>query len=209
MADQPHSEVVRVERAALRAVRFRDERSRAPSPWEGPVLDLLGASHLTRIEKKGTPAFSTVVYEEGATRGKRGIRCATALVLDFDHLAAAVAEQMWQKLRARGWAFAACTSFSHHAEGADDHCFRVVVLVSRPILPDEYESVWLAANAALGRVADANARDISRLMSRAFASATRPSAALAASQTDSYSSGRIGRDTRTTTRKQWSSAPSA
>ena len=163
MSDQPTTEVARVERATLRAVRFKDERSRAPTPWEGPVLDLVGAQHVTRVEKKGTPAFSPLVYEDGATRGKRGIRCATALVLDFDHLAANVADQVWQKLRARGWALVGYTSFSHHAEGPDDVCFRVVVLVSRPILPDEYEPVWLAANAALGRVADANARDISRL----------------------------------------------
>jgi putative DNA primase/helicase len=160
---QPTMDVVRVERATLRAVRFKDERSRAPTPWEGLVLDLVGSQHLTRVEKKGTPAFSPLIYEDGATRGKRGIRCATALVLDFDHLAANVADQVWQKLRARGWALVGYSSFSHLADGPDDSCFRVVVLVSRPILPEEYEPVWLAANAALGRVADANARDVSRL----------------------------------------------
>ena len=112
MSEQPSTEVARVERATLRAVRFKDERSRAPTAWEGPVLDLVGAQHVTRIEKKGTPAFSPLVYEDGATRGKRGIRSATALVLDFDHLAAAVADQVWQKLRARGWALVGYTSFS-------------------------------------------------------------------------------------------------
>ena len=50
----------------------------------------------------------------------------------------------------------------HQADGPDDCCFRVLVVVSRPILPAEYEAVWVAANAALGRVADANARDTSR-----------------------------------------------
>ena len=45
----------------------------------------------------------------------------------------------------------------------DDCCFRVLILVSRPIKPDEYEAVWVAANGALGRIADANARDISRV----------------------------------------------
>src|SRR5690606_40415516 len=94
----------RVDRTTLRAVRFKDERSRTPTPWEGPAIELLGARHVTRVEKKGTPAFSPVVYEDGANRGKRGIRFATALVLDFDHLSADVAEQVWRKLRARGWA---------------------------------------------------------------------------------------------------------
>ncbi len=163
MTTPPTAGVVRVERATLRAVRFRGERSRSPVPWEGPVLDLVGAKHLDRVEKKGTPAFSAVEYEEGASRGKRGILHATVLVLDFDHLKTEAADQVLRRLQARGWAHVACTSWSHQAGGPDDCCFRVLVLVSRPILPDEYEAVWVAANGALDRQADANARDVSRI----------------------------------------------
>ena len=156
-------DVLRIEGSTLRGVRFRDERARTPIPWDGPVLELVGAQHLARAEKKGTPAFSPVEYQDGALRGKRGILHANALVLDFDHLSAEQAAMVERKARAAGWAHVYCTSFSHLAEGADDHCFRLIILVSRPILPVEYEPIWVATNAALGRLADANARDISRL----------------------------------------------
>ena len=155
--------IVQVAGVGLRAVRFKDERSRTPLLWEGSVLDLVGGCHAARVEKKGTPAWSPVEYESGAHRGKRGVVRANALVLDFDHLSMEQSELVLRKLRAVGWAHVACSSFSHLAGGPDDHCFRVLVLVSRPILPAEYESVWVATNGALGRLADANARDISRI----------------------------------------------
>jgi hypothetical protein len=160
---EPTPDIVRIGAVRIRAVRFRDEQSKVPVPFEGSVLDLVGAHHASRVEKKGTPAFSPVEYRPGSSRGKRGILHATALVLDFDHLTSEAAEDVARRLRARGWAWFAYTSWSHQADGADDCCFRVVVVVSRPILPEEYEAVWVAANVALGRVADANARDVSRI----------------------------------------------
>jgi len=156
-------EIVSPDRLMLRAVRFRDERARTPIPWIGPAHELLGARHLPRAEKKGTPTFSAVEYKDGAHRGKRGVRHATALVMDFDHLTGEQAELVQRKLRAGGWAHLLSTTYSHLAGGEDDHCFRVLLPVSRPIQPAEYEPVWLAANGALGRLADAAARDISRI----------------------------------------------
>ena len=163
MSAPPASEILIADRMVLRAVRFRDERSRTPIPWEGSALDLIGPRHVPKAEKKSTPTFSPVEYEEGAHRGKRGVRHATALVLDFDHLTTERAEFVLRRLGASGWAHLACTTYSHLANGPDDHCLQVLVGVSRPILPYEYEPVWLAANGALGRLADANARDISRV----------------------------------------------
>ena len=149
MSSTTAHEIVNPDRLVLRAVRFRDERSRTPIPWKGPALELLGARHVARAEKKGTPTFSPVEYEEGAHRGNRGVRHTTALVLDFDgaasrHLTTEQAEFVQRKLGASGWAHLACTTFSHLTNGADDHCFRVLVAVSRPILPDGYEPVWRA-----------------------------------------------------------------
>ena len=163
MSSTTAHEIVHPDRLVLRAVRFRDERSRTPIPWEGPALALLGARHVPRAEKKGTPTFSPVEYEDGAHRGKRGVRHATALVMDFDHLTNEQAERVQRKLRAGGWAHLVCTTYSHQAAGEDDHCFRVLLPVSRPIQPQEYEHVWMAANGAMGRLADANSRDISRI----------------------------------------------
>ena len=151
-----------IEHARLAAVRFRDERSRVPEAWEGAPLELIGR-HLLREHKRGTPAFSPAVYQAGAARGKRGVTSATALTLDFDHLPADAVADVWRRLDERGWAWVAYSSYSHLANGADDACFRVLLLVSRDILPDEYDAVWLAADTALGEHADRNARDISRL----------------------------------------------
>ena len=159
----PNPPLIRVQEARLSAVRFRDERARIPAPFEGRVLDLVGPRHRHVDAKAGTPVFSPVAYREGAPRGKRNVVHATALVLDYDHLTSEAAEAVRARLDQRGWAWLAYSSFSHRADGADDCCFRVFLPVSRPVLPDEYDSVWVAANAALGNLADRNARDISRV----------------------------------------------
>ena len=147
----------------IEAVRFRDERARQPVAWSGTIPDLVGRCHLPRVEKKGSPAFSPVRYRDGATRGKRGVIEATALVLDFDHLSTEVAESVWKRLRELGWGFVAYSSFSHLASGPDDCCFRLVLPVTRPIVPREYDAAWDAAHSALGRYSDTNSRDISRI----------------------------------------------
>jgi len=41
-------DLVRVADATLHALRFRDERSRSPVPWEGPVLDLVDSTYPKR-----------------------------------------------------------------------------------------------------------------------------------------------------------------
>lgn len=159
----PAPALLRVAETTLPAVRFKDERARVPEPWEGRVLDLVGPRHRVNATKKGTAAFSAVAYTPGTTRGKRNVAHATALVLDYDHLTSEAAESVRARLAQRGWAWLAYSSFSHLADGPDDCCFRVVVLVSRPVLPDEYDAVWVAANGALGNLADRAARDISRI----------------------------------------------
>ena len=55
---------------------------------------------------------------------------------------------MQRKLRAGGWAHLVCSTYSHQATGEDGHCFRVLLPVSRPIQPQEYEPVWMADVAA-------------------------------------------------------------
>jgi putative DNA primase/helicase len=149
--------------ALLAGSVFPDERSRTPAPFEGTARDLVGGRHRLRDVKSGTPCFSPVVYSEGAQRGKRGVVHATALVLDFDHLSSEAAEDVYRRLAARGWGWLGYSSFSHQVGGADDVCFRLLILVSRPITPGEYDAVWESAVQALGGYADRNARDISRL----------------------------------------------
>lgn len=161
-AEQPVTRVA-IRDVVVDAVRFENERSKVPVPFRGTVLDLVGRVHVARAVKKGTLAWSGVRYRAGATRGKRGIVEATLVGLDFDHVTTEAAEAIWRRLKAAGWAFVAYSSFSHLAGGADDCCFRVVVLLSRAARPEEFDAVWDAVNAALGGLADANARDISRI----------------------------------------------
>lgn len=162
MADHPTS-VVQAHAWELHAVRFQDEKARVPIPFVGSALDLVGRRHVVRVEKRGTPAFSAVTYQAGAARGNRGVATVTALVFDYDHLASAVAEEIAGRLAERGWAWLAYSSFSHLIDGDDDCCFRLVVLVSRPMTPDEHAAVWPLADAALGGHADRHARDASRI----------------------------------------------
>jgi len=152
---------VQIRDQVLTLVRFHNERDKTPRPWTGTLPELLGSQHQIRANKKGTEAFSAVTYIEGSTRGKRGVVEATAMVLDFDHLTSEAADQVSAALQ--GKAFAGYTSFSHCVSGEDDRCFRVILLCDRPIRPDEYDDVWIAANEELGGFADPSARDISRL----------------------------------------------
>jgi len=160
---EPPLTLVRIEEAALIGVQFRDEQARVPVPFDGLAVELVGKRHCVRTEKRGTPVFSAVVFEPGAQRGKKGVRHVTALVLDFDHQSAEQAQTLLDKVVACGWAWLAYSSFSHLARGPDDHCFRLLLWVSRPILPAEYPRVWEAVDRALGGRADPNAKDISRI----------------------------------------------
>ena len=130
---------VRVRDLIVRAVRFRDERDRRPKTYQGPVAGLIGR-HRARSRKRGTPAFSMAVYEDGAFRGNRGVREVTAVVLDFDHLDSGVAEDVQRRLEGR--AHLAYTSYSHLSKGPDDACFRVVLFCTRSMSLEEYASVW-------------------------------------------------------------------
>jgi P4 family phage/plasmid primase-like protien len=153
--------IVRVQDLSLHAVRFNNEHSRVPIAFQGSVLGLLGRQHLARVSKKGTPAFSMATYKAGTTRGKRGVAKVTAVVLDFDHLPGDMAEEVHHCLD--GYAHVSYTSYSHHADGPDDCCFRVILFCTRALWPREYAAVWQHANHLLGELADAKASDVARL----------------------------------------------
>lgn len=170
-------EVVRPGDLLLVGVRFENERSRTPVPAEGSFQEFVGAHHQVRALKEGTATFSFVRYRPGKTRGKRNVLEATAVVLDFDHLDSGAAEEVQRRLKARGWAYVAYSSFSDRADGVDDACFRVILFVTRPIRPKEFERVWRAVNSALGGYADHQARDISRIWYVASCPAERADAA--------------------------------
>ena len=151
----------RIDQVTLNASRFSHEHGRKPYPWTGPPLDLVGPRHLIRSEKAGTPAFSAATYLPGTKRRKKSVQEATALVFDFDHLSEEDTARLFRLLEGR--AFVAYTSYSHQAGGTDDCCFRVLLTVSRAILPEEYGRIWETGYAALGQLADTKTKDISRI----------------------------------------------
>lgn len=156
-------EIIRAGEVIVAGVRFANERSRNPVPVEASVCDLVGGHHHVRAAKAGTTAVSFARYLPGKSRGKRNVVENTALVFDFDHLSGETAEAVWRRLKGRGWAFVAYSSFSHLADGADDVCFRLVLFLTRPVRPKEFEHLWQTVNAALGGYGDNQARDISRI----------------------------------------------
>jgi putative DNA primase/helicase len=149
--------------ATLEAVQFDNEKSKTWRHFEGRALELIGHDHAVREKKEGTSTFSPVRYLPGKNRGKSNVAYATALGLDFDHLPAVSHDEVFDRIGEKGWAFIAYSTFSHMANGDDDRCFRVLLFVTRPIAPAEYQRVWQTINAALGDHADASARDISRI----------------------------------------------
>lgn len=154
--------LVRIADHIVAHVAFSDETATLGSPAALPLPRVL-RRHITRAAKKGTSAVSFVVYAEGASRGKAGVEAVTALVFDFDHLSAEAARGVVAALRRLGWAYLLYTSFSNKLGGDDDICFRVVILLTRPIRPAEYAGVWSAVNSDLGGLADTRARDVARI----------------------------------------------
>lgn len=143
-------------------VRFADELDTVPAAEADTVLRALPV-HQVRALKKGTPAVSFVRYAEGERRGKKGVVAVTALVYDFDHLPTERARAIVTRLRQLGVAYLLYSSYSHRSKGDDDNCFRVVVPLSRELLPAEYPAAWAAFDSDLGGHADPKARDVARL----------------------------------------------
>ncbi len=151
----------RVRDISVPAVYFNSERDTVPKPIQVALWEYLGPRHRLRTAKKGCPCFSTVSYKEGARRSRDGVQSTNALVFDFDHLDNTTAEEVLKHLS--GIAHIRYTSFSHHLEGRDDCCFRVILFLSRPVEPGEHRRVWEHTHRSLGGYADQQASDIARI----------------------------------------------
>ena len=146
----------------VRASRYRDERGKVPEVVELPIPRLF-PRHRTMDTKAGNAVVSPAINKPGAMRGKRSVAAVQFFVLDFDHLAAEDANGVVALVKELGLAGLLSTSFSNGANGDDDCCFRLVLPQTREVSPAEYERLWPIVNGALGGLADANARDVSRI----------------------------------------------
>ena len=146
----------------VRASRYRDERGKVPEVVELPIPRLF-PRHRTMDAKAGNAVVSPAINKPGAMRGKRSVDRVTMVVLDFDHLSADDANAVVALLKELRWAALLATSFGNAANGEDDCCFRLVLPVTRELLPAEYERLWPVVGGLLGGLADDNARDVSRI----------------------------------------------
>lgn len=112
------------------------------------------------FQKKQLPCWSPAIYNDGDKRGNANVQRVTALVYDFDHTTEPP-EKIAGRLGQFGVAYGIHTTWSHRAS---EPRYRVILLLSRPLLPEEYSSAWENGLRLVGYDAgvDRQARNISR-----------------------------------------------
>ncbi len=147
----------------MRISLFRHWRDNAPVPVDLTFAEFcaeLGTDpappHLTQpdADKRKTPAFSPVEFEDSKPRKDEFARAVHALALDFDGAdkKGEPEEGVAKLLQAlEGNSFVACSSFSHAETFASTgkYKFRVVVELSRPVLASEWRTFWRRATSLL------------------------------------------------------------
>lgn len=137
---------------------FRDQTDNKPDPckveWPDLCENLLDRD--IREDKNG-PAFSGAEYKKGATRSDSNVVRLHLAIFDIDYGDPDTFEEKrvefcWQGIL-----------YSTHLHTAKAPRFRAVFRPSRPILPNEWKSIWPVMNELLGGDADTKARDLSRM----------------------------------------------
>ena len=110
--------------------------------------------------KKQLPCWSPAIYENGDKRGNANVKRVTTLVYDFDHTTEPP-EKIAGRLGQIGVVYAIHTTWSHRSS---EPRYRVVLFLTRPLLPSEYSSAWENGLRLIGYDAgvDRQARNISR-----------------------------------------------
>ena len=110
--------------------------------------------------KHSTPCWSPALYSPGARRCNANVEAVSALVYDFDHTTL-TPQDMHDKLNTMGLSHFIHTSWSHTSSASR---FRVCVLLSRPLLPHEFNFAWAQGGKVLGIEGefDIQTKDISR-----------------------------------------------
>lgn len=137
---------------------FRDQTDNKPDPCEVKWPDLC-ENLLDRDirENKNGPAFSGAEYKVGATRSDSNVVRLHLAIFDIDYGDPDTFEEKCVELDWQG------VLYSTHQHTAKAPRFRAVFRPSRPILPNEWKSIWPVMNEMLGGDADSKARDLSRI----------------------------------------------
>nr|BDT33753.1 virulence-associated E family protein [Myxococcus sp. MH1] len=107
---------------------------------------------------KNGPAWSPVDIVE--RRRTENVRAVTVAVFDLDHLSASQLSCL-DAVRNRGLAFAVHSTHSNRPP--EDYCLRLVMPLSRPVMPREWSAVREAAIRLLNLPADPATKDLARL----------------------------------------------
>ena len=117
-------------------------------PWTYDGVDEVLPS-LVAGDKDSLRLWAAAHYEQGATRGEKGLVALSAAVLDCDCTDPGTLDRVVEHLDALGLAYVVYTSWSHGAGGkvhkptgktGPFDCFRVVMPYSRPLAPHEHRS---------------------------------------------------------------------
>lgn len=112
----------------------------------------------TNATSKDGPAWSPTDIDEGCARTNANVKAITACVFDVEKADLKTLTGMLTRLS--GYAFVLHSTYSHQD---DNICLRLIVPVSRPILPDEHRNVRVKAAEKLGITLDLHTNDLSRI----------------------------------------------
>ncbi len=151
---------VRVRELRIYGSRFSDGYSRAPEPFDGLALDLIGRRFRERKDLRFAPTFAPAIFRPGAPCCRRDLLAITALVLPFNEIS--ITEMAEVRRALVGQAHVLYTAWAHRHPLPEQGSYRLVVFLSRPLRPVEYGPVWAAANRRLGRKADLSGHSMTR-----------------------------------------------
>ncbi len=111
-----------------------------------------------RSEKLDAIMLSVTTYRPGTTRAKSNAICAEVMAMDVDD--GWSMDEAEATLREMGLAYVLHSTTKCSAQ---NHRFRIIVFLDRPVSALEYETLWLAVADRFGVGMDRSTRDISRL----------------------------------------------
>jgi hypothetical protein len=155
----------------LRIARYANAQDNVPVPedvtWPA-LVSLLTTHHRSRCPV--TPCSGKCSAKNGAAwspadvEGRRlndNVRAITSAVFDLDHIPEPVCEGVIRRVLAAGYAFIVHSTHSHRPP--ENCCLRLVLPLSRPVLPKEWPIVRMAVIRQLEIPADPGVKDLSRL----------------------------------------------
>jgi len=153
----PKNQIVDPLTEELHVARF-DSQSDVHAKMETVCLGELFASHEVR-EKKDGAMFSATTYKDNYRNDDNSLVMAAA-IQDYDDLKP---EQRADVLRkAQPFAYILYTTHSHRSEKKPGECFRLVLLIDRPLMADEVRDALKILGNTFGDLDDKSTREPSR-----------------------------------------------